>query len=317
VVSLTIQQAADVWTRNGGNPAHTALMVAVAEAESTLITDSVSPTQDYGLWQINIGNLANLGLNTTTALDPDRNAQAAIQLSQNGSNIRDWATAYNPPPPPWLPVLTAPQPGSPVANWLPIVQNALAQVVAPTPAPPTIAGCGPHDIGIPNSAVAGMAVGESRQVTTCPGGSFDAGDLQDWYSFSFWLNGNWVTYTNGWRGYYIPAATTGTITRTGPPVTPPPPGFIGGPVGPPATAPSPPPSPAPPPSTPIFPVPPITGRPPTTPIFPVPPITGGPVIGGRAGAESAWQQVRNWANQGNPEVIQSLTARSQRLRGMF
>lgn len=86
----------------GVNPA---LALAIAQQESGFNASAVSATNsngttDYGVMQINSSNLASLGLTPTTALNPQQNIQAAMQLlstytQQYGGDPAQIAAAYN------------------------------------------------------------------------------------------------------------------------------------------------------------------------------------------------------------------------------
>lgn len=91
---LTIPQAASVWLRNGGARSAVVSAVAVAKAESDLWAEAVSPSADYGLWQINIINLRPRGISIQQAFDPDVSAELAIDLSGNGTNWAAWCTCW-------------------------------------------------------------------------------------------------------------------------------------------------------------------------------------------------------------------------------
>jgi len=61
------------------------LALAIAQQESSFNPNAVSPpnkngTVDYGLMQINSSNLSSLGLTPASALDPQSNINAAMQL---------------------------------------------------------------------------------------------------------------------------------------------------------------------------------------------------------------------------------------------
>lgn len=81
------------------------LALSIAQQESSFNPNAVSPTNsngtvDYGLMQINSRNLSSLGLTPTTALDPQSNINAAMQLlatytQQYGGNPSLIAAAYN------------------------------------------------------------------------------------------------------------------------------------------------------------------------------------------------------------------------------
>lgn len=66
--------------------------VAVALAESGGNTQAVSPTSDYGLWQINLN--AHRQYNQQQMFDPAQNARAMIAISGNGTNWKPWVV-YN------------------------------------------------------------------------------------------------------------------------------------------------------------------------------------------------------------------------------
>jgi hypothetical protein len=75
-----------LWDSVGGNPAAAFVAAEIATAESGGRASAISPTNDYGLWQINgtHGALASL--------DPIANARAAVIISGNGSNWSPWTT---------------------------------------------------------------------------------------------------------------------------------------------------------------------------------------------------------------------------------
>lgn len=75
-----------IWESAGGNPAYAQLAASVAMAESGGNSGAISPTADYGLWQINVswGNRATL--------DPLANASSAVYISQGGTNWTPWTT---------------------------------------------------------------------------------------------------------------------------------------------------------------------------------------------------------------------------------
>ena len=75
-----------LWEAAGGNPGDAVTAASIAMAESGGNQFAVSPTNDYGYWQINASN----GALATT--DPMGNARAAIQLSGDGSNWGAWTT---------------------------------------------------------------------------------------------------------------------------------------------------------------------------------------------------------------------------------
>jgi LysM repeat protein len=86
--TLSCSGLEQLWESAGGNPADAFMAAEIAEAESGGNQYALSPTDDYGYWQINAshGSLATF--------DAYGNAQAAIQISDNGTNWTPWTT-YN------------------------------------------------------------------------------------------------------------------------------------------------------------------------------------------------------------------------------
>lgn len=76
-----------IWIQAGGNPAKADIASAVALAESSGNPNAISPTQDYGLWQIN-----RAAHPTQFTLNPLANARAAVAISSNGTNWTPWVT---------------------------------------------------------------------------------------------------------------------------------------------------------------------------------------------------------------------------------
>jgi LysM repeat protein len=77
-----------LWTDAGGNPSDAFMAAEIAEAESGGNQYALSPTDDYGYWQINASNGA---LATFNAYG---NARSAIILSDDGSNWNAWTTYH-------------------------------------------------------------------------------------------------------------------------------------------------------------------------------------------------------------------------------
>jgi Lysozyme like domain/LysM domain len=77
-----------LWDDNGGNPAAAFMAAEIAMAESGGQQYAVSPTQDYGYWQI---NMSAWGPSLAT-FSPDGNARAAIEISHDGTNWEPWTT---------------------------------------------------------------------------------------------------------------------------------------------------------------------------------------------------------------------------------
>jgi len=75
-----------LWDAAGGNPSHAFMAAEIAMAESGGSQYALSPTDDFGYWQI---NASNGSLATYNALG---NARSAIILSDNGTNWSPWTT---------------------------------------------------------------------------------------------------------------------------------------------------------------------------------------------------------------------------------
>lgn len=75
-----------LWNSAGGNPADAVTAASIAMAESGGNPNAISPTSDYGLWQINTSN------GSLATLNPYSNARSAITLSRNGTNWYPWTT---------------------------------------------------------------------------------------------------------------------------------------------------------------------------------------------------------------------------------
>jgi LysM repeat protein len=75
-----------LWKAAGGNPADAVMAAEIAMAESGGNPNAISPTNDYGLWQINASN------GSLATLSPSGSAHSAVVLSSNGSNWGPWTT---------------------------------------------------------------------------------------------------------------------------------------------------------------------------------------------------------------------------------
>lgn len=75
-----------LWLAAGGNPADAVVAASVAMAESGGNPGAVSPTDDFGLWQIN----GSHGVLAT--LNPLGNAEAAVSISGDGTDWSPWTT---------------------------------------------------------------------------------------------------------------------------------------------------------------------------------------------------------------------------------
>jgi hypothetical protein len=76
-----------LWVSAGGNPGSEFIAAQIATAESGGNPGAISPTDDYGLWQINASNAPG-----SEMLNPEANVREAIALSGNGSNWDPWTT---------------------------------------------------------------------------------------------------------------------------------------------------------------------------------------------------------------------------------
>jgi LysM repeat protein len=75
-----------LWDAVGGNPGEAFMAAEIAMAESGGNPNAVSPTDDFGLWQINASNGA------LATLSPSGSARSAVILSQDGTNWSPWTT---------------------------------------------------------------------------------------------------------------------------------------------------------------------------------------------------------------------------------
>jgi len=84
--TLSCSGLEQLWESAGGSSAEAFMAAEIAEAESGGNQYALSPTDDYGYWQINAshGSLA-----TFNALG---NAKAAISISDDGTNWGPWTT---------------------------------------------------------------------------------------------------------------------------------------------------------------------------------------------------------------------------------
>ena len=75
-----------LWKEAGGSPSEAHMAAEIAMAESGGNQYAVSPTDDYGYWQIN-------GVHGSQAtFDPVGNAKAAISISSDGADWSAWTT---------------------------------------------------------------------------------------------------------------------------------------------------------------------------------------------------------------------------------
>jgi LysM repeat protein len=73
-----------LWVSVGGSPSEEGVAECIAEHESGGNPNAISPTNDYGLWQIH---------DDPAALNPIINAETAVSMSDNGTNWSPWTTA--------------------------------------------------------------------------------------------------------------------------------------------------------------------------------------------------------------------------------
>jgi LysM repeat protein len=82
----TCSNLESLWEQAGGSPAHALMAAEISRAESGGNPNAISPTDDFGLWQINASNGSLATLNTY------QNARSAIILSDDGTNWNPWTT---------------------------------------------------------------------------------------------------------------------------------------------------------------------------------------------------------------------------------
>ena len=73
-----------IWMAAGGSRRTAAHAACIAEHESGGNASAISPTNDWGLWQIHNGG--------PRMLNPAANAATAIRMSHNGTNWSAWTT---------------------------------------------------------------------------------------------------------------------------------------------------------------------------------------------------------------------------------
>lgn len=136
-MGYTAGQVEAIWVQAGGNPAAAQIAAAVAFAESSATSNAVSPSSDYGLWQIHLAtHLGQGGISWTNWATPTINARAAIVISTNGANWGPWCTAWATPADCASGPLATPQPGSPAAYHL----NQITSGATPGGTPPPYSG---------------------------------------------------------------------------------------------------------------------------------------------------------------------------------
>jgi hypothetical protein len=112
-VRYSYAQLEQVWINAGGNPQVAPVAAAVAMAESGGNPSAISPSNDYGLWQINSIHGAQ------ATLDVMANARAAVAISHNGADWGPWCTCWvNPGSNCGHHLGPNPQPGSPASRYI-------------------------------------------------------------------------------------------------------------------------------------------------------------------------------------------------------
>jgi hypothetical protein len=80
-------QLGALWLQAGGSPAAEGTAECIAHFESGGNANAISPTDDFGLWQINGSHGA------LATLNPASNARAAVIISDDGTDWGPWTTA--------------------------------------------------------------------------------------------------------------------------------------------------------------------------------------------------------------------------------
>ena len=84
--NLTCSGLEELWDDAGGNRADAFIAAEIAMAESGGRQYALSPTDDYGYWQINASN------GSLATFNAYGNARAAIIISDDGTNWNPWTT---------------------------------------------------------------------------------------------------------------------------------------------------------------------------------------------------------------------------------
>lgn len=117
--TLTYAQLEGLWIANGGNKAVAPLAAAIAEAESSGITDATSPNPDggtnVGLWQLDTKG-KGAGYSAAQLKDPATNAAVTVQGSSNGTDWSAWETYVSGAYKRFMSASTTPDPNVPTAT---------------------------------------------------------------------------------------------------------------------------------------------------------------------------------------------------------
>jgi hypothetical protein len=91
--AMTMDQVKNIWIQAGGNPQAAAMAAAIADASSGLNPNATFTNPDgsvgVGLWLIDKNGMP------PGSTDPLANARAAVQLSNNGTNWKNWCVAWS------------------------------------------------------------------------------------------------------------------------------------------------------------------------------------------------------------------------------
>ena len=78
-----------IWEQAGGSASTARMAAEIAKAESGGNPNAISPTDDYGLWQINRSN------GSLATLNPLGNAHSAVEMSRDGTDWNAWTTYHS------------------------------------------------------------------------------------------------------------------------------------------------------------------------------------------------------------------------------
>lgn len=92
---LTIKQIYGYWIGAGGPTGDIAVyFTAIALAESGGDTNAHSPSDDYGVWQINGVHAGEFPRLWPLRYEPAASAKMAVAISGGGTNVGPWCTAW-------------------------------------------------------------------------------------------------------------------------------------------------------------------------------------------------------------------------------
>ena len=90
---MTYPQVENTWIQAGGNPQAAAMAAAIADASSGF-DPSITRTNPDGSTSVGLWLIPKNGMPPGTT-DPMANARAAIQLSSNGSDWKQWCVTWS------------------------------------------------------------------------------------------------------------------------------------------------------------------------------------------------------------------------------